>query len=124
MYSITATTTFNASHQLKLSGAAEPVHSHEWIVKAALGGRSLDENDMLFDFNKLKKILDDSVSLFTDKKLEDCACFKDVNASAENVARYVYDEIKKSLPEWVKLLYVEVTEMPGFTAKYSENKPV
>jgi 6-pyruvoyltetrahydropterin/6-carboxytetrahydropterin synthase len=124
LYSVTATTTFRAGHQLKLAGRIEAYHIHDWVIKAAVGGKSLDENNLLFDFNKLKKILGDAVSQFNGQKLEDLDCFKGINTSAENIARYLYDDIKNSLPERIKLLYVEVTETPGCSARYSEKMSV
>ncbi|OHB57312.1 MAG: hypothetical protein A2173_02795 [Planctomycetes bacterium RBG_13_44_8b] len=124
MYSVTVTTTFKAGHQLKMSGQAEAYHIHDWIVKATVNGENPDNDGLLFDFNKLKKILDGIVGPFNGKKLEDLNCFKGINTSAENIARYIYGNIKNNLPERIKLLYVEVTETPGCSAGYSEKMSV
>ena len=120
MYRITVSTNFQASHQLNLSGNAEPRHSHHWQIEAAIGGKYLDENSLLFDFNRLKKMLDDAVGGFNDRKLEDCPVFEGTNTSAENVAKYVYESIKSLLPKQVELLYVEVTEAQDCKARYSK----
>jgi 6-pyruvoyltetrahydropterin/6-carboxytetrahydropterin synthase len=90
------------------------------MVEAAIQGQHLDENDMLFDFTVLKKILDDIVTPFKDCPLEDFDCFKNINTSAENVAKYIYNSTKNQLPKSVSLLYVEVTEAPGCKARFSE----
>ena len=119
MYTISVTTAFRAGHQLKLSDVAEPYHIHDWIVEAAVSGEALDENELLFDFNKLKKILDEIVSQFNDQALEDFECFKNMNTSAENVAKYIFVSIQKQLPNRISPLYVEVTEMAGCKARYS-----
>jgi len=124
LYTISATTDFRAGHQLKIASTTEPYHVHDWIVEAAVGGEKLDGNELLFDFNKLKKILDGIVSWLDGRKLEDCRCFENMNTSAENVARYIYDSIKNRLPERISLLYVEVTETAGCRARYSERLPV
>ena len=121
MYTISVTTTFRAGHQLKFSASAEPYHIHDWLVEAAVGGEELDNNGMLFDFNRLKKILDEIVSPFNDKKLEDLQCFKNINTSAENIAKYIFCQIKQRLPINVSPLYIEVTETAGCKAKYGEN---
>lgn len=120
LYAITVTTTFRAGHQLKTASATEPYHTHDWIVEAAAGGEYLDGNDMLFDFNGLKKILDGAASPFNGRKLEDFDCFKGTNTSAEAVARYIYASIKTLLPERIEMLYVEVTETAGCKARYYE----
>jgi len=120
LYTTSVTTTFRAGHQLKFSASAEPYHIHDWLVEAAVSGEELDNNGMLFDFNKLKKILDEIVSPFNDKKLEDLQCFKNMNTSAENIAKYIFGQIKQRLPINVSPLYTEVTEAAGCKAKYGE----
>lgn len=131
MYRITVTTNFRAGHQLKFAPAStsergesvtEPYHTHDWKAKAAIGGQGLDDNGLLFDFNKLKKILESIVCRLDGRKLEDLECFENTNASAENVARYIYDSIKSQLPKNIDLLYVEVTETPGCKARYGESR--
>ena len=124
MYTISVTATFRAGHQLKLSPEAEPYHIHDWIVEAAIGGGTLDKNEMLFDFNKLKKILDEIVSPFNNKKFEDFQCFKNMNISAENVAKYIFDRIKPQLETNISLLYTEVTEAAGCRTRYSEKMSI
>jgi 6-pyruvoyltetrahydropterin/6-carboxytetrahydropterin synthase len=118
LYTITVTTTFRAGHQLKLASATEPYHIHDWIVEAAVSGKSLDKNELLFDFNKLKKILDSIVVPFNDQALEDFQCFKNTNTSAENIAKYIFDSIKQQLPKHISPLYVEITETAGCKARY------
>jgi 6-pyruvoyltetrahydropterin/6-carboxytetrahydropterin synthase len=124
LYSITVTTNFRAGHQLKSAQITEPYHIHDWLVEATVGGQSLNDNSMLFDFNKLKKILEGIVCQLDGRKLEDCPCFENMNTSAENVARYIYDSIKNRLPQRISLLYVEVTETAGCRARYSEKLSV
>jgi 6-pyruvoyltetrahydropterin/6-carboxytetrahydropterin synthase len=94
------------------------MHEHDWQVEAAIGGENLDVNGLLFDFNKLKKMLDDAIGEFNDRKLEDCPIFRGKNTSAENVAEYIYRTLKPQLPTDLQLLYVEVQEAPGCKARY------
>lgn len=124
MYTISVTATFRAGHQLKLSDAVEPYHIHDWIVEAAVNSESLDENGVLLDFNKLKKILEQIVSPFNDQTLEDFECFKNTNTSAENVAKYIFVSIKEQIPKNISPLCVEVTETIGCKARYSEKVPI
>jgi len=124
LYRITVTTNFRAGHQITAASITEPYHIHDWIVEAAVSGQGLDENGLLFDFNKLKKILENIVCKFDGRKLEDLKCFEGTNTSAENVAKYIYDRVKTLLPKRISLLYVEVTETPGCRAKYDEKPAV
>ncbi|HBG27346.1 MAG: hypothetical protein A2Y10_13650 [Planctomycetes bacterium GWF2_41_51] len=120
MFTITVHTSFSAGHQLKFPAGPEPYHIHDWQVEAALAGKNLDKNGLLFDFNIFKKILDHIVMPFNDRTLEDLDCFKNINTSAENVAKYIFTSIKNKLPSGITLVSVEVTEAPGCKAKYSE----
>jgi len=120
MYTVTVTTNFTAGHQLNFAAVPEPYHIHDWLVETAVIGSQLNETGLLIDFNKLKKILSDITTPFSDQTLEDFDCFKDNSTSAENVAKYIFSSAKKQLPEDVSLLYVEVTEAPGCKARYSE----
>jgi len=124
LFTITATTNFRAGHQLKFASMTEPYHCHDWIVEAAIGGQSLDNSGLLLDFNKLKKILERIICRFDGRKLEDLECFENINTSAENIAKYIYDSLKTLLPKRISLLYVEVTETPDCRAKYSEKLSV
>ena len=118
MYRITVHACFRAEHQLNISGTLEPMHEHDWQVDVAIGGKNLDENGLLFDFNRVKKMLDSAVGGFNDRKLEDCPIFRGKNASAENVAEYIYGTLKPQLPADLRLLYVEVQEAAGCKARY------
>ena len=124
MYTISVTTNFRAGHQLRPPQATEPYHIHDWLVEAAVGDESLNDNGLLFDFNELKKILEGIVCQLDGRKLEDCPCFENMNTSAENVARYIYDSIKNRLPQRISLSYVEVTETADCRARYSEKLSV
>ena len=121
MFIISAEITFNTRHQLTFAdGSQEAAHSHNWIVTAALSRDETDENGMVFDFEKLKKMLKKIVAEFNNGKLEDFDYFKKKNASAENVAKYIYEKLKEQLGPIISLEYVEVTESPRCRARYSE----
>ena len=120
MFIISAEIAFNAAHQLTFAdGSTEAVHNHNWLVTAALRRDETDENGMVFDFEKLKKMLKKIVAEFDNAKLEDFDCFKKKNTSAENVAKYIYEKLNARLGLIISLEYIEVTESPGCRAKYS-----
>lgn len=121
MFVISVEITFNAAHQLTFAGGStEPEHNHNWAVTAALGNCETDADGMVFDFVRLKKMLHEIVADFENGKLENFEYFKKNNASAENVAKYIYEKLSPLLEPTISLEYVEVTEAPGTRAKYSE----
>ena len=120
MFVISVEITFNAEHQLTFAdGSTEAIHSHNWAVTAALSRRKTDENGLVFDFRILKKMLREIVAEFENGKIENAAYFKKNNASAENVAGYIYEKLKPRLEPIISLEYVEVLESPGCRAKYT-----
>ena len=119
MFVITIETTFTAGHQLTLaSGEKEPLHSHDWLVRTAVLADSLDEMALAIDFNELKAGIKSVTTGLQGARIEELACFQGTNASAENVAKYIYDKVEPLLPSHVKLDYVEVMEAEGCWAKY------
>ena len=119
MYTVTVESTFTASHQLTMAdGGKEPLHSHDWAVRVAVSADELDETGLAVDFNNLKAMIADVTGPFAGARLEQLDCFAGCNASAENVAQYIYDRIEPMLANRLKLVYAEVTEADGCRAKY------
>ena len=113
-------TTFTAAHQLTFTDdSKEPKHSHNWRVEAAIAAEKLDRFGLVCDFNELKAKLERIVAPFEDAELEGLECFQNLNTSAENVAKYIYDAMAAQLPRPTKLEYIMVTEAPFCRAKYS-----
>jgi len=120
MFTVTVEQTFTASHQLVTSKGTEELHSHDWVIAAAFKSKSLDSDGFAVDFEILKTILDQECQKFVGGKIEDFEYFKNVSATAENLAKYLFFSIKNQLNGPGKLEYVEVTEATGCKAKYSE----
>ncbi|OHB53479.1 MAG: hypothetical protein A2Y07_00290 [Planctomycetes bacterium GWF2_50_10] len=123
MYTVTVETSFTASHQLRLGdGTFEPLHNHNWQIRAAVTAQNLDKLGLAIDFNKLMNLLDSILAPMKDKKLETLVPFQTQyqNTSAELVAKYIFDSLKPLLPPQTSLAYIEVMEAPNCWAKYSE----
>ena len=120
MFTIRVETRFRASHQLTLpDGTKEPLHHHDWVVSADVSSAGLDNMGVVMNFQDLKAMLDGAVGDFNNAAIEAVGYFQQNNPSAENVARYIYDKLRTSLPEGVRLRNVRVVEEPGCSAKYS-----
>jgi 6-pyruvoyltetrahydropterin/6-carboxytetrahydropterin synthase len=119
LFVVTVQTSFKAHHQLTMPGGqTEPLHDHNWIVRPAVAAEKLDENGLVVDFHWLEAKIKEVVSPLDGARLEELACFRNTNASAENVAKYIYDTLEPLLPGRVTLQYVEVSEAAGCLAKY------
>jgi 6-pyruvoyltetrahydropterin/6-carboxytetrahydropterin synthase len=121
LFTISIERTFTASHQLTLpDDSKEPLHSHNWVVVAAVCSEQLDKIGIVMDFEHLKTIVGLAVASLENTQLEETGCFDGMNSSAENVVKYLYEKIDELLPRGVKLKHVRVTETPGCTATYNE----
>ncbi len=120
MYTIFLESAFTAQHQLTFSdGKQEPLHAHEWKVCVAVSAQKLNSEDLVMDFEELKLLLESILQEFRDQRLETNPLFEQRNASAENVACILYQQLSPKLTDNVHLDYVEVTEATGCRARYS-----
>jgi 6-pyruvoyltetrahydropterin/6-carboxytetrahydropterin synthase len=120
-YRVTVEATFSASHQLRLyDGSLEPLHGHQWRVQASFAGRQLDQIDVLVDFVKIERRLDDILAAFDNRHLNDLPCFDQTNPSAENVARSIFETFRETMPELDLLERITVWEAPNCSASYGE----
>ena len=120
MYEVSYETTFCATHRLTEDGKPiEPLHGHDWRVEAVAAGESLDRIGVVVDFEHLKKALGEVAGRFHYKDLNEHPDLAGRSISAEVMARYFFDEVRKGLgAEGGRLVRVRVWEAPGCSATY------
>lgn len=119
MYWIYIDAAFEATHGLTFAdGVSEPNHSHRWGVTAGVFSDFLDKQGLVIDFLELQRYVNAAINDFEGKKLENASFFAGQNASAEAVAKVIFDRIAPQIRPPAKLGYVEVTEAPGCRARY------
>lgn len=100
MYEVTVEREFSSGHYLRnYKGKCENPHGHNYKVKITLQGKSLDTAGLLLDFKDLKKVMLPVIEYLDHQMINDLAPFTEINPSAENLARYFYDETSKQLAE-------------------------
>lgn len=120
-FTIRVETHFQASHRLTLlDGSIEPAHDHDWLVTVDVSSRKLDKMGIVMSFQKLRTMLEETISDFDNTALDTISYFQQNNSSAENVARYIYERVRVKLPEDVDLRNVRVMEEPGCWAEFGE----
>jgi 6-pyruvoyltetrahydropterin/6-carboxytetrahydropterin synthase len=118
MFEIFVEHTFAAGHALRnYKGKCENVHGHNYKVQVGVEGPQLDENGLLFDFAELKKRLRATSEYLDHHFINDLKPFDTVNPTAENIARYFYDEMQRELPGGL-VAYVRVWETDTSCAVY------
>ena len=98
MYEICVDETFAAGHYLRgYKGKCENQHGHNYRVRVAMQGGELDSTGLLYDFVHLKQVIQSVIRSLDHQNLNDRVPFDKVNPSAENIAKYIYDEMAKQL---------------------------
>jgi len=121
MFEVSVEDTFAAGHALRnYHGKCENVHGHNYRVQVTFTGPELDSIGLLVDFVVVKKLMQNVVDRLDHQFLNDLAPFDVLNPSAENMAKYFYDEISGGLAQAtpVKLGEVRIWETATSCATY------
>jgi 6-pyruvoyltetrahydropterin/6-carboxytetrahydropterin synthase len=125
MFEVSVEDTFAAGHALRgYRGKCENPHGHNYKVCITVAGEELDAIGLLFDFKDLKAAMGQVVERFDHQYLNDLEPFQRLNPSAENMAKYFYDEVGKLLKQQtngrVRVKEVRIWETDTTTATYFE----
>ena len=98
MFEVTIEETFAAGHALRnYHGKCENVHGHNYRCQLTLEGAELDSVGLLVDFVELKRALHTVIDRMDHEWLNEFPPFTVLNPSAENIAKYIYDEVSEIL---------------------------
>lgn len=121
MYTVSVQAHYDAAHFLRnYEGKCRRLHGHRYVVEVALRTEDLDDSGMAFDFVDLKRELKELADRLDHQNLNEIHPFTQIESTAENQARYFFDELRQRLPEALRdgLLYARVSESPGQWAQY------
>ena len=121
MFEVCVENTFAAGHALRnYHGKCENVHGHNYRVRMTMEGEQLDATGLLVDFVEIKCLMSAIIDKLDHQFINDIAPFDVINPSAENIAKYFYDEIysglKTEMP--VRISEVKVWETDVSAAAY------
>jgi 6-pyruvoyltetrahydropterin/6-carboxytetrahydropterin synthase len=122
MFEVSVDETFSAGHALRgYKGKCENPHGHNYKVRIIVEGSGLDSTGLLYDFTDLKRVVRGIVGGVDHKFLNDQAPFDSINPSAENIAKFFYDETSRqmsAMPVGTKISRVTVWETDTTAATY------
>lgn len=120
MYEVEIIASFSAAHRLRnYNGKCEHLHGHNYRVHVACRAAAPGEGGMVIDFGVLKKATGTVIERLDHTFLNDVQPFDKIDPSAENIARFIYDEIGKNLDDYGDLLHsVSVWESDSSRATY------
>jgi len=121
MYRLMIKTSFAAAHNLiNYQGDCENLHGHNWRVEVVVAAKELDKAGLGIDFKVLKKQTNLLLDELDHKYLNDLTPFKNNSPSSENISRYLFERLCKTLNnENINVEQVNVWESENACASYS-----
>jgi 6-pyruvoyltetrahydropterin/6-carboxytetrahydropterin synthase len=123
VYELTIIVNFEAAHRLPdYPGKCSRLHGHNWKVEVTVAGQELDKLGMLIDFRVLKQEVNKVIETLDHYYLNEIEPFREVNPTAENIARYIHGELNHHLASTrdVTVKSVKVWESLHSAAVYRE----
>jgi 6-pyruvoyltetrahydropterin/6-carboxytetrahydropterin synthase len=122
MFELMIETQFSAAHQLRCyKGKCEKLHGHNWKIQVYVLAEKLNDIDIAIDFHELKGLTREIVAPLDHSFLNDIFPFTEKNPSSENIAKWIYDSLKKRLNgSDIDLSAVTVWESETASATYFE----
>jgi 6-pyruvoyltetrahydropterin/6-carboxytetrahydropterin synthase len=122
MFQVSVEETFSSGHALRgYKGKCENVHGHNYRIQVTLEGPQLDSIGLLVDFTQVKQVVREIVKRLDHQFINDLEPFTVVNPSAENMAKYFYEEVTtllKGLPPGTGVKDVVIWETDTAMARY------
>jgi 6-pyruvoyltetrahydropterin/6-carboxytetrahydropterin synthase len=125
MFVVSVQAHYDSAHFLRnYHGKCERMHGHRYVVELALATSELDQAGIAFDFVIVKKHLRELADRLDHENLNELPPFDEIEPSAENQARYFYNQMRRLLPAPMSsaVLYVKVWETPTQFALYTEKQ--
>jgi 6-pyruvoyltetrahydropterin/6-carboxytetrahydropterin synthase len=122
VFEVYVKTHFSAAHRLEgYPGDCARSHGHNWIVEVHVRCSELDSIGIGMDFRDIKEAVKAVVQRLDHYDLNELVPFNTVNPTSENIAKYLYREVSKTLnSESARVSRVKVSETPGAGACYWE----
>ncbi len=122
MYRLKVITSFASAHNLiNYQGECENLHGHNWKVEVSVKAKDLDKAGLGIDFKILKAETNKLLKTLDHKYLNELPPFSELSPSSENIARFLFHELGKSLDnENIKVEMVTVWESDFASASYFE----
>jgi len=119
-YEVSVIDHFSAAHQIKEThDKCERLHGHNWQVIVWVIAKELDEHGLVVDFRILKNELKRCLDILDHNYINDLPAFKDINATSENIAYFIYKQISQAIDnERIKVSRVKVAESHNSFAEY------
>ena len=124
MFVLKIVTDFASAHSLRdYPGDCARLHGHNWQVEVMVCSQVLNESGIAIDFREIKRQTKLVVKRLDHQYLNEIEPFDVLNPTAENIAKYFFDEISLLINNQnvkVKVKEVTIWETPRSAVTYSE----
>ncbi len=112
---------FAAAHAVRgYDGSCERLHGHNFTVTAVAEATTLNEIGIAVDFKELSAWLGAVLEIMDHQNLNELPIFSKRNATAENIAAFVYEQLApKVKSSGARLRRVTVEESPKYAASFT-----
>lgn len=122
MFTIGIRSRYEAAHFLRsYQGVCSQLHGHRYEVEAVLVFDDVDPGGIAYDFMEADAHLSSITGELDHRNLNDLPIFAELETTAENQARYIFEELKQRMgPFGRHLLHVRVWETERHWAQYTD----
>lgn len=126
MFVLKIVTDFASAHSLRnYPGDCSRLHGHNWKVEVSIESEVLDATGIAIDFREIKKQTKKVVKRVDHQYLNDISPFNELNPTAENIAKYFYQEVSILINNQnVHVFEVIIWETPRASVTYREESVV
>ena len=97
------------------------MHGHNWKVEVEVSSNVLDNIGMVLDFKDIRNSTNDIVDKLDHRFLNDLKPFKEINPTAENIAKYIFLELSKVINNnETKIKSIKLWETEKSAVMYTE----
>jgi len=123
MFVLKIVTDFASAHSLRnYPGDCSRLHGHNWQVEVLVASNVLDDVGMAIDFREIKQQTKVVVKRLDHQYLNDVVPFDELNPTAENIAKYFYEEVGQLINNQdVRVKEVTIWETLRASVTYSED---
>ena len=96
MFEVAVEHEFSAGHALRgYQGKCENIHGHNYKIQIVVAGEKLDSIGLLMDFKNIRTQIHSTADRLDHQFLNELPPFDEINPSAENLAKYFFEEIQQ-----------------------------
>ncbi len=122
MYTLSVDKVISTAHQLRdYDGSCARIHGHNWKIRLEIQSKEIDDRGIAIDFTELDKKLLEVIGPFDHQLINSVPPFDKINPTAENLVRFVFNQLKDKFTGHLTLKKVSIWETEAYMVSYEES---